>query len=167
MWRQNWRQYVWTSLCQFIFLWTSSIVHVFDFLTFDIFLTTWHLFDTILTYKGNRTHGQRGITVNIEDRDGVPWEMGHIGDGAHGQWGTWAHDHNFLNTAWIFTKILLHIDIDVFYLNIQSYFYNGLSLSTKIDGFEILIGSYISSMNLFQWVHMQLHPYLCYQLTLS
>ena len=26
---------------------------------------------------------------------------------------------NFLNTAWIFTKILLDIDIDVFYLNIQ------------------------------------------------
>ena len=25
---------------------------------------------------------------------------------------------NFLNTAWIFIKILLHIDIDVFYLNI-------------------------------------------------
>ena len=32
--------------------------------------------------------------------------------------GYWAHDHNFLNTAWIFTKILLDIDIDVFYLNI-------------------------------------------------
>ena len=85
-------------------------------------------------------------------------EMGYLGDGAHGQWGTWAHDHNvgkwvswlilkiemgylgrwgtwvmrhmvnvvmclimcnFLNTAWIFTKILLDIDIDVFYLNIQ------------------------------------------------
>ena len=25
------------------FLWTSSIVQVFDFVTFDIFLTTWHL----------------------------------------------------------------------------------------------------------------------------
>ena len=25
------------------FLWTSSIVQVFDFLTFDIFFTTWHL----------------------------------------------------------------------------------------------------------------------------
>ena len=35
-------------------------------------------------------HGQRGIMVNIEDRDGVPWEMGHMGDGAHGQWGTWS-----------------------------------------------------------------------------
>ena len=61
-------------------------------------------------------HGQRGIMVNIEDRDGVPWGMGHMGDGAH---GNWAHDHNFLNTAWIFTNILLDIDIDVFYLNIQ------------------------------------------------
>ena len=27
------------------FLWTSSIVQMFDYLTFDIFLTTWH-FDT-------------------------------------------------------------------------------------------------------------------------
>ena len=57
-----------------------------------------------------------------------------------GHMGNWAHDHNFLNTAWIFTKILLDIDIDVFYLNIQSYSHNGLLLSTKIDGFEILIG---------------------------
>ena len=52
-------------------------------------------------------------------------EMGHLGG-----WGTWVMGHmvnvvmclimcNFLNTAWIFTKILLDIDIDVFYLNIQ------------------------------------------------
>ena len=33
-------------------------------------------------------HGQRCIMVNIKDRDGVPWVMGHMGDGAHGQWGT-------------------------------------------------------------------------------
>ena len=38
-------------------------------------------------------HGQRGIMVNIEDRDGVPWGMGdmvmgHMGNGAHGQLGT-------------------------------------------------------------------------------
>ena len=61
-----------------------------------------------------------GIMVNIEDRDGAPWGMGYMGNGAHGH-------HvcvvmclimcNFLNTAWVFTKILLHIDIDVFYLN--------------------------------------------------
>ena len=56
--------------------------------------------------------------VNIEDRDGVPQGMGHMGN--------WAHDHNFLNTAWILTIILLDIDIDVFYLNIQSYSHDGL-----------------------------------------
>ena len=38
---------------------------------------------------GNGTHGQRGIMVNTEDRDGAPWGMGHMGDGAHGQWGTY------------------------------------------------------------------------------
>ena len=47
---KNWRQCVWTSLCQFIFLWTSSIVYVFDCLTFDIFLTIWHLFDNLTSF---------------------------------------------------------------------------------------------------------------------
>ena len=37
------------------FLWTSSIVCMFDFLIFDIFLTTWHLFD-ILTHQLNLNH---------------------------------------------------------------------------------------------------------------
>ena len=59
-WRQNWRQYVWTSLCQFNFfvnllhsLGVSffDIWHLFDNLTsfwqLDIFLTTWHLFDIL------------------------------------------------------------------------------------------------------------------------
>ena len=32
------------------FLWTSSIVCVFDFLTFDIFLTFWHLFDILTSF---------------------------------------------------------------------------------------------------------------------
>ena len=52
-------------------------------------------------------------------------DMGHLG-----RWGTWVMGHmvnvvmclimrKFLNTAWMFTKILLDIDIDVFYLNIQ------------------------------------------------
>ena len=59
------RKYFWTILVTFIFnikidinmcechyvnlffLLTSSIVQVFDFLTFDIFLTTWHLFDNL------------------------------------------------------------------------------------------------------------------------
>ena len=103
-----------TSKCEphyvnLFFLWTSSIVHVFDFLTFDIFLTTWHLFDNLTSFwqldiffdiwaighMGNRTHGQMGIMVNIEDRDGVPWRMGtwlvgHMGNGTHGQLGTWS-----------------------------------------------------------------------------
>ena len=55
IWHQNLCQYLWTSSCQFIFVWTSSIVHVFDFLTFDIFLTIWHLFD-ILTQTYNLNH---------------------------------------------------------------------------------------------------------------
>ena len=59
------RKYFWAILMTFIsdikidinmcephyvnlfFLWTSSIVQMFDYLTFDIFLTTWHLFDNL------------------------------------------------------------------------------------------------------------------------
>ena len=130
MWWQNWHQYVWTSLCQFIFfvnllhspcVWLFDIWHLFDNLTsfwqLDIFLTTWHFF---LTY------GQQDTWAMGHMGKGVSWlilkiEMGYLG--GWGTWvmghmGNWAHDHNFLNTAWIFTKILLHIDIDVFYLNI-------------------------------------------------
>ena len=29
----------------------------------------------------------------LADRDGVPWGMGHMGDWAHGQWGTSAMGH--------------------------------------------------------------------------
>ena len=67
------RNYFWAILLTFIFdikidvnicepyyvhlffLWTSSIVCMFDFLIFDIFLTTWHLFD-ILTHQLNLNH---------------------------------------------------------------------------------------------------------------
>ena len=54
--------------------------------------------------------------------------MGHMGNGAYGPWGLWAMGpmgpmgdldifaNNFINTGWILTKILLDIDIDVFYL---------------------------------------------------
>ena len=31
--------------------------------------------------------------VNTEDRDGAPLGMGHMGDGVHGQWSTWAIGH--------------------------------------------------------------------------
>ena len=138
------------------FLWTSSIVHVFDLLTFDIFLTTWHLFDNLTSFwqldiffdmwaMGHIGKWVSRLILKIEMGHlggWGTWGMGHMGDGAHGQqdtwewdmgngvswliltiemgylggWGTWpmghmgnwAHDHNFLNTAWIFTKILLH-----------------------------------------------------------
>ena len=53
-------------------------------------------------HMDNRTHGKRGIMVNIKERDGVPWGMGHIDDGAHGQWGTWAIGHM------IITSLILH-----------------------------------------------------------
>ena len=49
---------------------------------------------------------------------GISWLILKIELGYLGGWGNWAHDHNFLNTALIFINILLHIDIDVFYLNI-------------------------------------------------
>ena len=75
-------------------------------------------------HMGDGAHGQwdtwaKGIVVNIEDIDGVPWGMGHMGNGAHGQDVMCWIMCNFLSTAWIFTKILLSIDIDVFYLNTQ------------------------------------------------
>ena len=35
---------------------------------------------------GNGTHGHMGILVNTEDRDGAPWGMGHMSNGAHRQW---------------------------------------------------------------------------------
>ena len=64
-------------------------------------------------------HMVKGILLLI-----LKIEMGYLRG-----WGTWVMGHmvnvimcwimcNFLNTAWILTKILLHIDIDVFYLNI-------------------------------------------------
>ena len=68
--------------------------------------------------------------------------MSHMGNGAHGQWGTWAMGHMgngthgpmddlhifayyIIITGWILTKILLHIDIDVFYLNTGRFFHDG------------------------------------------
>ena len=80
-----------TSICVnfimsiYFFLWTSSIVYVFDFLTFDIFfdnLTSFWQLDIlfIIWHMGNRIHGQWEIMVNTLDRDGAPWGMGHMGD---------------------------------------------------------------------------------------
>ena len=61
--------------------------------------------------------------------------MGHIGNGAHGQWGPWAMGpmgdwdilaYNIITTGWTLTKILLDIDIDVFYLNTGRFFHDGI-----------------------------------------
>ena len=82
---------------------------------------------------GNRSHGQWGT-----------WAMGQMGHGAHGQWGTWAMGYmdngahgpmgdlqifayNFIITGWILTKILLDIDINLFYLNTPRFFHDGLN----------------------------------------
>ena len=60
--------------------------------------------------------------------------MGNMGNGAHGPWAPWAMGpmgdlnifaHNFINTGWILTKILQHIDINVFYLNTGRFFHDG------------------------------------------
>ena len=56
------------------------------------------------------------MLLNTADRDGHLgawgiWEMGHKDNGAH--------EHNFLNTVGIFSKILQYIDMDVLFLNIQ------------------------------------------------
>ena len=118
-----------TSICVNLIMWIYyffvNLLHspgvwlLTSFWQLDIFLTTWHLF----WHMGNGTNGQRSIMVNTEDRDGVPWGWGTW---VMGHMGNWANDHNFLNTAWIFTKILLDIDIDVFYLNILWFFHDSL-----------------------------------------
>ena len=62
--------------------------------------------------------------------------MGHMGNGAYGPWGLWAMGpmgdlnifaNNSINTGWILTKILLDIDINVFYLNTGRFFHDGLN----------------------------------------
>ena len=53
----------------------------------------------------NGTHGEKGIVVNTEYRDGVSCGMGHMGDGAHGQWGTWAMGHMGKGVLWLILNI--------------------------------------------------------------
>ena len=65
----------------------------------------------------NGAHGQWGL-----------WAMGPMGNGAHGPMGDLdIFANNFINTRWILTKILLDIDIDVFYLNTGRFFHDGLN----------------------------------------
>ena len=68
-------------------------------------------------HMGNGVHGQWG-----------PWAMGLMGNGAHGPMGDLdLFTYNFINTEWILTKIILDIDIDVFYLNTGRFFHDGLN----------------------------------------
>ena len=54
--------------------------------------------------------------------------MGPMGNGAHGPMGDLhIFAYNFINTGWILTKILLNIDINVFYLNTSRFFHDGLN----------------------------------------
>ena len=79
------------------FLWTSSIVQVFDFSTTEIFLTTWHhlTFCCPITYVPHYSweQGWWGIWamwhVPLLDLHGGK-VMGYMGNRAHVQWGTWA-----------------------------------------------------------------------------
>ena len=89
------------------FLWTSSVVHVFDFLTFDIFLTTWHLFDNLISFwqldiffdmcsMGHMCKWVSWLILKIEMGHLGWWGtlvMGHMANGAHGQWDTWVMGH--------------------------------------------------------------------------
>ena len=59
-----------------------------------------------------------------------------MANGAHGPWGLWAMGpmddwdifaHSIIITGWILIKILLNIDIDVFYLNTGRFLHDGLN----------------------------------------
>ena len=55
--------------------------------------------------------------------------MGPMGNGAHGPMDDWdIFAHSIIITGWILTKILLDIDIDVFYLNTGRVFPRWLEL---------------------------------------
>ena len=66
-------------------------------------------------HMANGAHGQWGL-----------WAMGPMGNAAHGPMGDWdIFAHSIIITGWILTKILLIIDIDVFYLNTGRFLHNG------------------------------------------
>ena len=95
MWRQNWHQYVWTSLCEFIFfvnllhspcVWLFDIWHLFDNLTsfwqLDIFFDIWAM--------GNVSKWVSWLILKIEMGHlggWGTWVMGHMANGLHGQCG--------------------------------------------------------------------------------
>ena len=66
----------------YFFVWTSSIVCMFDFLIFDIFLTTSHLFD-ILTHQLNHLSPHRAIFLALL------WKIREI------KWPSWWNSDRF------------------------------------------------------------------------
>ena len=112
MWRQNWRQYLWTSLCQFIFF--VNLLHSPCVWLFDI----WHLFDNLTSFW------QLDIFFDIWAMGNVgkwvSWlipkiEMGHLGGWGTwgmGQWATWS----MWSYAWSCAASLkLHGSLQKFY----------------------------------------------------
>ena len=88
-----------------------------------------------MEHMGNRPQWVQGVWgTGGMGRVWAIWVMGHMDNRVHGQWGTWAMGsmgdlhifaHNIINTGWILKKFLLHIDIDVFYLNTGRFFHDG------------------------------------------
>ena len=148
-----------------------DILHLFDNLTsfwqLDIFFdiwpmghmgkwVSWLILNTdlglwgtwVMGHMSNGTHGQRGIVVNTKYR----WDTLGMGPMGHGAMGhivnvvmCWIMC-NFLNTSGIFIKILLHIDHDVFLLNVlwfstMAFFKYKNWWIWNSDWFQLLIGS--------------------------
>ena len=87
-------------------------------------------------YRGIWPHGQQGHRGYGVQGVWATSAIGHMAKGAHGPWAPWAMGpmgdlnifaHNIINTGWILTKILLNIDIDVFYLNTGRFLHDGLN----------------------------------------
>ena len=111
MWHQNWCQYLWTSLCQFIFF--VNLLHSPGVWFFDI----WHLFNNLasfwhLTYNMGTWWTCAGscvewiLPIPIRSRWGTG-VMGHMGNGAHGQWA--------IGTFWPITPLILDGFLQKFY----------------------------------------------------
>ena len=71
--------------------------------------------------------------------------MGPMGSlGPMGDWDIFAY--NFIITGWILTKILLDIDIDVFYLNTGRFFHDGSIKGTFPMDFDFLVCSLLAAL---------------------
>ena len=88
MWRQNWRQYVWTPSCQFILF--VNLLHSQGVWSFDI----WYLFDNltsfdILTHYSSITHvPHHPCPLSRSMHYNVHLTIAYVGGWAHGQWAS-------------------------------------------------------------------------------